>query len=80
MDVNVMKELLYFKNGLEYYMESMTSNVQHVNNIAPLMETLIMSGEMTAAEAMEKIKNSLLLNVLAMNEVIQGMQNDDKES
>lgn len=79
MDTNVMKELLYFKNGLEYYMESMTSNVQHVNNIAPLMETLIMGGEMTAAEAMEKIKNSLLLNVLAMNEVIQGMQND-KES
>lgn len=79
--METLKEILYFQTGMDFVRESMNHTVEHIETTIPLMQTLVCGGEMTAFEALERIKNDLLLEVISIAEIQKKMDpNHNEES
>lgn len=77
--LGIIEQTMLYDESAEFAANSMNECVKYINAIMPKMRILILAGDMTAVEAFGKIKNAVMLQVIAMTQLEEAMAKNKRE-
>lgn len=80
MEGNNIKQLYLLEKALDMTSKSFGYASEYMNGVVPTLKTLVVAGDMTAAEAFAKIKQAMVVELVHLNAIEQTLQECGEES